>query len=337
MLDNRGVDLDPGWINRRLHDLARDLESLRSERRAAATMISAGDYTVTGGGSVRVLDGGGVAVTGGGSVSVAGGLLEVTGGGDIVIRDGGTFETRHPNGNLALSLGPMITGGGNPAQGLIMRDPLGAFVATLYSDEVNGERVVLFGSSADRLKLAQILANEVLIYGSNPNTYLWITPTGDVQLQPDVANGKSVIIGHNTTANAANTYMDSVGRVYRSTSSRRYKQDERPADIDVSKVLALQPRVFRSRDEVEDEGEAAPTHVGFIAEEAADLGLDLWVSRDEAGDPESFAYPLWGVAQQAVIQAQQAQIDALTAQVAALSEQVAALSPTPTTTTKRTL
>lgn len=324
MLDNRGVDLDPGWINRRLHDLARDMESLRSERRAAATMISAGDFTVSGGGSVRVLDGGGVTVTG---------------GGDIVIRDGGEFHVLHSNGQMALYMGPYLVGATTNV-GLLIRDPSGLPILSGEYDTVTGERRVRLGNitpAGARLASLMTAAADSVFYGPNDSVYLYMDPAGDISIRPDLAAGKSVIIGHNTTANAANTYMDTVGRVYRSTSSRRYKQDERPADIDVSKVLALEPRVFRSRDEVEDEGDAAPTHVGFIAEEAADLGLDLWVSRDEAGDPESFAYPLWGVAQQAVIQAQQAQIDALTAQVAALSEQVAALTPTPTTTTKRTL
>lgn len=41
-MDNRGIDTDPGWINRRLRDLERKIEGLRSERRAAATTIAEG-------------------------------------------------------------------------------------------------------------------------------------------------------------------------------------------------------------------------------------------------------------------------------------------------------
>lgn len=165
-------------------------------------------------------------------------------------------------------------------------------------------------------------------------SFIDLTTTGDVNVQPDTAIGGSVVIGHTTTANAANVHMDTSGRVYRSTSSRRYKTDEHPAVIDTAAVLALRPRIFRTLAEVDDEGDAAPTHVGFIAEEAADLGLAHWVGRDDNGEPESFAYSQWCVAQQAVIQAQQAQIEALRASVASLETRLTALEaalPTPTT------
>lgn len=57
-MDNRGIDQDPGWINRQLRELRQAIEALRSERRAAATTVSSGDLTVSGGGSVIVKDGG---------------------------------------------------------------------------------------------------------------------------------------------------------------------------------------------------------------------------------------------------------------------------------------
>lgn len=139
--------------------------------------------------------------------------------------------------------------------------------------------------------------------------YAAATPEGDVILAP--AEGAGVLIGHTTTAEAANCHLDSAGRVSRSTSSRRYKQDEQPASVDTAAVLALQPRVFRSRNEVESMGDDAPTHVGFIAEEADELGLSHWITLDRDGQPEAFAYATWCVALQAVVQAQQAQIDAL--------------------------
>lgn len=41
-MDARGIDNDPGWINRKFSELKREIESLRSERRAAATTIAEG-------------------------------------------------------------------------------------------------------------------------------------------------------------------------------------------------------------------------------------------------------------------------------------------------------
>jgi hypothetical protein len=59
----------------------------------------------------------------------------------------------------------------------------------------------------------------------------------------------------------------------------------------------------------------APHRVGFIAEEAADLGLAQWVDYDDEG-PEAFSYGLWVVALQAIVQSQAARIDDLEARIA---------------------
>ena len=46
-MDNRGIDTDPGWINRKLRDLEAKIEAMRSERRAAATTVSTGAFVVS--------------------------------------------------------------------------------------------------------------------------------------------------------------------------------------------------------------------------------------------------------------------------------------------------
>jgi hypothetical protein len=58
-MDARGIDADPGWVNRELQNLRRQIEALRSERRAAATTISDGDLRLSNGASL-VVDGGDV-------------------------------------------------------------------------------------------------------------------------------------------------------------------------------------------------------------------------------------------------------------------------------------
>lgn len=58
-MDARGIDNDPGWINRRFQELKREIESLRSERRAAATSVETGNIRLANGGSL-VVDGGDV-------------------------------------------------------------------------------------------------------------------------------------------------------------------------------------------------------------------------------------------------------------------------------------
>lgn len=48
-MDNRGIDTDPGWVNRELRALRRKVEALTSERRASATTIGSGGLVVDGG------------------------------------------------------------------------------------------------------------------------------------------------------------------------------------------------------------------------------------------------------------------------------------------------
>lgn len=241
------------------------------------------------------------------ALGVSEGDFIVEGGGSVVVRDGGGILAEHANGSAAMRLGPITTGGGNPAQGMLFRDPSNVLILGAYSDDVNGERVVLLGSSAgDPLKLVQSIAQHHHIQSTN----------GDIVLS--VPAGRRVFIGHETTAAGANCFINTDGTIWRSTSSLRYKQDVRPAEVDTEAVLALQPREYRARAEVAEQGDDAPTHAGFIAEEAADLGLEQWVLRDDDGQPEAFNYAQFCVAQQAVIQQQAAAIADLTARLEAL-------------------
>jgi len=100
-----------------------------------------------------------------------------------------------------------------------------------------------------------------------------------------------------------------------SVSSRRYKDDVEDLEVDVDQVLALVPRKFRMKDEVKEHGDDAPVRVGFIAEEAHELGLTQWVSYNADGEPEAFDYPTFCVAQQAALVELNARVAALEAKV----------------------
>ena len=227
----------------------------------------------------------------------------------MVIRDGGGITTEHDNDSEALHLGNLTTGGGNPAEGLQMLDPAGAQILAAYSDNVNGERVVLLGGDA---------ASPLALMQSTARRHYIESTDGDIVLK--VPAGKRVFVGHETTASGANCFINTDGTIWRSTSSLRYKQDVTPAEVDTEAVLALQPREYRAKAEVAELGDDAPTHAGFIAEEAADLGLEQWVVRDDDGEPEAFNYSQFCVAQQAVIQQQQQAIESLTARLDALEQ-----------------
>lgn len=150
--------------------------------------------------------------------------------------------------------------------------------------------------------------------------------SGPMRLEP-AGSDLSVVVG--TTASAANAVIDATtGAVTRSTSSLRYKCEVTDATIDTAAVLALTPRSFCRLDEADRLGMDAPKYVGFIAEEAAALGLDAWVTSDAEG-PESFSYSTWAVALHAVTRDLHAQVQSLTTTVADLESRLAALETPP--------
>jgi len=238
-----------------------------------------------------------------GDFTVEGGSVTVRGGGGVTVEDGGGFVAKYTGGGEAVTFGPATVVDGRSTQALWLKDEnvhtVFAALRTPYDaahpEYPDGQRVVQIGSGSQTVETFYCNAATVQFVGLPGN------------------------------AAAANVYVDGNGMLWRSTSSRRYKQDVATAEVDVDAALQLTPRRFRSKAEVEQHGDDAPTHVGFIAEEAADLGLDAWVSEDEQG-PESFAYAQWCVAQQAIIRRQQEQLDSQAAQIAALTARLDALA-----------
>lgn len=123
-------------------------------------------------------------------------------------------------------------------------------------------------------------------------------------------------------AATANAVVGSNGQICKSTSSRRRKTDIEDLSVDAETLLNLRPRQFRSLSPVEDSDE---TFVGFIAEEADELGLGHWVGYDDEGRPDSFSYPSWVAALQKIARHQRDQLAAQADQIAALSARLDAL------------
>lgn len=259
-------------------------------------------------------------------MGVTEGDFVVSGGGSVIVKDGGGLEARYTDDQAAAYFGPLVTGGGNAAQGIAVRASDGAWVFGGYHDQVNGERVMMGGADATPLRLYQVVAQEYLAYGANGESYWWLNTQGDAQVQ--LAAGRNFfLINHPTTAAGANCHITTSGAIMRSTSSRRYKTAVRIPRIDVQAVLALQPKAYQTRAEVAEQGkDAAPEYVGFVAEDAAELGLEHWVTRDEQGRPDAFNYAQWCVAQQAVLQDHQARISDLEAENTSLRDQLATLT-----------
>ena len=88
-----------------------------------------------------------------------------------------------------------------------------------------------------------------------------------------------------TTASAANMFVRSDGRIQRSTSALKYKQDVRDLEeMDISLLRAVR---YKSKCGDDDQNK---DHLGLIADEAAEAGFEELVTRGADGEVEGFQY-----------------------------------------------
>jgi len=117
---------------------------------------------------------------------------------------------------------------------------------------------------------------------------------------------------NNTTASAANVYIAANAKLYRSTSSARYKNTIEDASFGLSETLSLRPVTYKGN----NDGDVV--YGGLIAEEVHDAGLTEFVQYDEEGRPDSLAYGNMVSLCIKAIQEQQDLIESLTARIATL-------------------
>ena len=99
--------------------------------------------------------------------------------------------------------------------------------------------------------------------------------------------------GDNTTGD--NLRILGTGRIFRTTSSRRYKHNIVDMDVNVDAAYNLEPRRYWRID-------TNSPGFGFIAEEASELGLVDYVTYDASGAPTNFNYEMFSaVAHQAML------------------------------------
>jgi hypothetical protein len=123
----------------------------------------------------------------------------------------------------------------------------------------------------------------------------------------------------NTTASAANAVVDSLGVIYRSTSSRKYKEQiEDLYPSYANKILEFRPVWYRSK---ADRDRKDWSYYGFIAEEVAEIEprfVEFRENEDGTLEPEGIQYDRMVVPIIALVQQQQKQIEALEARLTAL-------------------
>lgn len=191
--------------------------------------------------------------------------------------------------------------------------------------------------------------------GVNGGTLNINSGVGAVSLGGDLTvNGRIDTLAPTGAAGLVCSGIAAGGGYYRlriTTSTRRHKENIRDLDeYSVEQILSLKPRTFQRNDETIDVPvpstetdrestwitlpapvtEDSPWYPGFIAEEAVDLGLDLFVVRDES-QPEAekisgFTYDHFAaVAHQIVLRAHQRKIEELEAKNAQIEDRLARL------------
>jgi hypothetical protein len=89
-----------------------------------------------------------------------------------------------------------------------------------------------------------------------------------------------------TSGSAANVFIDSNGRFFRSTSSLRYKSDVTNAAHGLAEVLKLRSVTYKGH----GANDGDTVFGGLIAEEVHDAGLTEFVAYDKEGRPDAIHY-----------------------------------------------
>jgi hypothetical protein len=287
-----------------------------------------------------------------GSVLVENGAdITLDGGGLLAIQNKSRLVVRYPSGGDAAYFGYISDGTEIVAYGILMYDEEGNNLFRVRDHVTNGSQVIVGGLTP--AASFEVYAEEIDFRGTED---IGIATSGGFAA---FGGSAGTYLQPESTGLAANMHMDVQGRVFRSTSSRRYKDDIQDAAFDPDAVLQLQPRTWlpgsiprtcpdwlhekHGGDHCPAEQEPAcpdpnaRRQVGFVAEELVDLGLSDFVEFNADNEPEAIYYDRLTAALIPVLQRQQEQIDALTEQVKQLVARVAGQehAPEPNTTRRQ--
>jgi hypothetical protein len=126
-----------------------------------------------------------------------------------------------------------------------------------------------------------------------------------------IYSGQLFLDPNQTASNAANTFFEaSTGKIWRSTSSIRYKTNVQDYAKGLAEVLKLRPVTYNSIN-----GNTDKLFAGFTAEDVDADGLIEFVEYDSEKRPDSIAYSNMVALLTKAIQEQQAQIEQLRAEI----------------------
>lgn len=244
---------------------------------------------------------------------------------------------RADDGQKFASLGVGSEAGVGLAQLLVSRDvctlshqvgsyvTLNAGAATMFAASTGNASIqngsgTYFSANGDG---AYVYADTLAELRSNNATHVY---GPDIRIgQPSGENVRSDAIYNNTATFTANMGIATapIGRIYRLTSSARYKVEIERAAVDAASVLQLEPVTYYDKGQADGQGgstEGLSQQLGLIAEQVHTIsGLGhLLVELNEDGKPESVNYDRVGVAALVLTRELVAQIADLAARVAAL-------------------
>lgn len=144
------------------------------------------------------------------------------------------------------------------------------------------------------------------------------TFAGGVGIAGDLSMGASMYNGqvYNQTNTGRAVYVASNGLFGIGSSSERFKKNIKDANLDTAAILQIAVKHFNYKKSFDQDD--TTTHLGVIAEDLVNLGLDDFVFFDENGNADGVAYEKLALAALAVIQQQQTQLDAIEARLTAL-------------------
>jgi hypothetical protein len=228
------------------------------------------------------------------------------GRGGLTIKNRGTLLSKYATGATAVLIGPVYPDAPDEGSQIALLDETGQVILNAYRLPVSD-----LNPTAASALYAQ--GDFVYLLSKSYTSQVYID---DVVVSLTGGTG-GVKITHSTTGASANCYIDpSDGRIWRSTSSRRYKQDIEDAPVDPAAVLQMQPRTWRDKAEVQADPDTGRRYIGFIAEELHELGLSQFVVYDADDQPEAISYDRLSVALLAVVKDQETRLQALEAKAA---------------------
>ena len=154
----------------------------------------------------------------------------------------------------------------------------------------------------------------ILMGNSNTNAgYALVTANTDGVDLLDVRNDGAIYTGgaanspkNLTIGSAANLVVNTDGYLYKSTSSRRYKNTITDATHGLTELLTLRPVTYKGNSDADGD----TVYGGLIAEEVHDAGLTEFVVYNEDDEPDALAYSNMVSLCVKAIQEQQALIEA---------------------------